>query len=61
MERTVRMKLDKTTKGALRYAEIDSEGNETLIADAMIGTLYVRKSGLKGEQPTVIDVTIKTA
>jgi hypothetical protein len=61
MERTVRLKLEKETKGALRYMEVDPHGNvEVDLADALIGTLYVRKSAMLGETPTVIDVTVKT-
>ena len=39
----VRFKLEKETKGALRYQEVDEKG-ESL---AKIGTLYVRKSAFE--------------
>jgi hypothetical protein len=40
----VRFKLEKETKGALRYQEVDEKGEVIEQAWAKIGTLYVRKS-----------------
>jgi hypothetical protein len=40
----VRFKLEKETKGALRYQEVDEKGEAIEQAWAKIGTLYVRKS-----------------
>jgi hypothetical protein len=40
----VRFKLEKETKGALRYQEGDEKGEVIEQAWAKIGTLYMRKS-----------------
>ena len=42
----VRFKLEKETKGALRYQEVDEKGEVIEQAWAKIGTLYLRKSAL---------------
>ena len=51
MQRTVKMTLDKETKGAVRYAE--EEGK-----DQMLVTLYIRKTALETPYPKVISVTL---
>ena len=43
----VRFKLEKETKGALRYQEVDEKGEVIEQAWAKIGTLYVRKSAFE--------------
>ena len=40
----IEFKLEKETKGALRYQEVDEKGEVIEQAWAKIGTLYVRKS-----------------
>ena len=54
MLRMVRMRLEKETKGAVRYAE---EGEK----DLMLVTLYVRKSAFQGTPPRKIEVTVKSS
>jgi hypothetical protein len=41
------VKLEKETKGALRYQEVDEKGEVIEQAWAKIGTLYVRKSAFE--------------
>lgn len=53
---TVVMKLVKETKGALRYEEVTPINEDA----AKIGTLYIRKDGVKGEAPKSITVTVKS-
>lgn len=49
---TVRMKLEKETKGALRYQEVDDADVPVEQIWAKIGTLYVRKTAFeRGAQP----------
>src|SRR5258707_15846000 len=43
----IRFKLEKETKGALRYQEVDDKGEVIEQAWAKIGTLYVRKSAFE--------------
>jgi hypothetical protein len=43
---TAKFKLEKTTKGAVRYQEIDDNGAPA-DAWAKIGTLYVRKTAFE--------------
>ena len=53
------MRLAKTTPGALRYQEVNAEGGDMEIKDgAKVGTLYIRKSALDGDQPKQITVQI---
>lgn len=50
-------KMERDTKGAVRYQEQADDGQE------LIGTLYVRKSGLAlhdmGTMPDVLKVTVE--
>lgn len=50
-------KIEKETKGAVRYQEVAKDGAE------LIGTLYVRKSGLLmhdlGETPATLIVSVE--
>ena len=43
----VRFKLEKETKGALRYQEVDDKGEPIEQAWAKIGTFYIRKSAFE--------------
>jgi hypothetical protein len=54
MKRIVNMVLDRETKGALRYAEMQDEAQEN-----MFNTLYIRKVAFKGEKPNQIEVTVE--
>ena len=45
-EKQLEFKLRNDTKGAVRYEET-RDGEVVDVYDAVIGTLYVRKSGLK--------------
>ena len=40
--------LEKETKGALRYKEVDSNGED--VNDYKVGTLYLRKSAFVGSK-----------
>jgi len=59
----VRFKLEKETKGALRYREVDEKGEVSEQAWAKIGTLYVRKSAFErgAAFPQTLRVTVETA
>jgi hypothetical protein len=56
----VRFKLEKETKGALRYQEIDDKGEPIEQAWAKIGTFYIRKSAFDRGQafPQTLRVTV---
>lgn len=56
----VRMTLEKTTPGAVRYQEISSDGQPVKQTDpgCVFGTIYIRKSGISGEVPKNICVTV---
>jgi hypothetical protein len=43
----IRFKLERETKGALRYQEVDDTSQAVEQAAAKIGTLYVRKSAFE--------------
>jgi len=47
------MRLDKITKGAIRYSDMDTE------EDSPITVIYLRKSGLKEPYPTEIELLVK--
>ena len=59
---TVKMVLDRETKGAVRYQEVDDSG--TPVTDDAKGcvfrNIYVRKSSLKGEMPKEITVDLNS-
>jgi hypothetical protein len=59
----VRFKLEKETKGALRYQEVDDKGEVIEQAWAKIGTLYMRKSAFERGRawPQELRVTIETS
>ena len=54
MELKVQMALEKETKGAIRYKELNE-------FNPKIGTLYIRKTNFKSmdEVPGMIEITIK--
>jgi hypothetical protein len=56
-------KLEKETKGALRYQEVDEKGEIIEQAWSKIGTLYVRKSAFErgAAFPHRLHVTVETA
>lgn len=59
MEFKLRFKLDKETKGAIRYQEVDpATGDERKGNDAVVGTLYIRKYQISGDYPGELIVTI---
>jgi hypothetical protein len=57
---SVRFKLEKETKGALRYQEVDEMGQPIEQAWAKIGTFYIRKSAFERGQafPQTLWVTV---
>jgi hypothetical protein len=57
---TVAMILEKETKGALRYQEVDENGQPIEQGWAKIGTLYLRKTAFeRGKKPpTMLSVTV---
>lgn len=57
----IKFALERETKGAVRFQEVDGKGAALDIADgAQIGTLYVRKSALPGGViPKSLDVEVK--
>ena len=59
----VRFRLEKETKGALRYQEVARRGEAVEQAWAKIGTLYVRKSAFErgAAFPQALRVTFNTA
>jgi hypothetical protein len=56
----VRFKLEKETKGALRYQEVDDKGEPIEQAWVKIGILYVRKSAFERGTafPQTLQVTV---
>ncbi len=67
MKVQVNFVLERTTRGALRYQEVNLVGEPLGMQDedTVIGTLYLRKWGLRtqglreGHQPNNITVTIE--
>lgn len=56
---TIQFTFERETKGAVRYQEVVPSGT---LDEPQIGTLYLRKSGLRRAGftgiPTVLDVTV---
>ena len=61
MQIEVRMKLERTTKGAVRYQEVDAKDNPVGAGEFKVGTMYVRKHALPKEPPENIVVIIGQA
>ena len=64
MKHTLTFKLEKETKGALRYQEVEQDGlpvpTDSPADLRIVGGLYVRKAALKGEPtPEVLRVTVE--
>lgn len=56
----VDMKLERETKGAVRYTEVDKNENPVDIAGgARVGTAYIRKNAFVGAIPERITIEIK--
>ena len=55
-------KLEKETKGAVRYQEVDEKGEPELMS-AKIGSLYIRKTSFERgvSFPQILQVTIEAA
>lgn len=62
MKTEVQFRLEKETKGALRYQEVDDKGEVVEQAWAKIGSLYLRKSALErgAAFPQLLCVTVET-
>lgn len=63
MKTELRFVIEKETKGAIRYVEVDDADRPKDLADATIGTLYVRKSylqraGVVGNDADYVTVTL---
>jgi hypothetical protein len=54
------MDLERETKGAVRFYEVNSNGRVATLEESLLGTIYLRKSALGGEVPASIEVTVKT-
>lgn len=50
--------LERETKGALRYAEVDVAGERVDREHQKCGTIYVRRSAFNGDKPSVLKVEI---
>lgn len=56
----VSMTLERETKGAVRYQEVNHKGEPVQMSHAVLGTMYIRKSGFEdlGYYPIDIEVDI---
>ena len=57
MMTTILFKLERETKGALRFCEVDTNDTPILMG-YKIGTLYIRKGALEGDVPQKLTVTV---
>jgi hypothetical protein len=55
---TLQLELERKTKRALRYRELDDGGAPIKSDLAHVGTVYVRKSAFNGEEPKKISIAI---
>lgn len=59
MRHQITMQLEKLTKNAVRYAEINADGQPVEQSDSVLGTAYIRKAKLgAGDPPQRITVTV---
>lgn len=57
MDHKLNFIVEKETKGAVRFKEVDAEGNDAFAP--VVATLYVRKSAMPGGKiPAKLNVTI---
>jgi|TARA_R100000908_G_scaffold48960_1_gene24479 hypothetical protein len=54
MNKEIDFSIDKETAGTFRYKEIVPDDEKPIV-----GTLYIRKSHIKGKRPEQVSVTIK--
>lgn len=55
----IKFMLERATKGALRYQEVDDAGTPLTNADgAKVGTLYFRKTAFPGAEPKGLIVNV---
>jgi len=63
MKHVLTFKLERETKGALRYQEVEQNGRPVAVDspadDRIIGTLYIRKAALNGQFPPNLTVTLE--
>jgi hypothetical protein len=60
MPTIVKMRLERETKGALRYQEVDEAGQPVEQVWAKVGTMYLRKTAFeRGAAPQSITVTVE--
>jgi hypothetical protein len=62
MQFEVRFKLEKETRGALRYLEVDENGEVIELPWTKIGSLYVRKSAFERDAayPQALRIVVET-
>lgn len=58
MQHTLNFRIERETKGAVRYYEVDENGNALDQTQYVVGSLYIRKTALKGAVPQELTVTI---
>lgn len=63
MRKECKFKLEKETKGAVRYKQYEEAGTAVGVGpdDALFGTVYVRKARLEGETPSVLTIIVDTS
>lgn len=59
MDISLHFTIEKETKGAVRFKEVNADGSEAF--DPKIGTLYVRKSAMGGKLVQNLTMTVKAA
>ncbi len=53
------MRLERETKGAVRYQEMDDRGKvKEINSGAILGKMYIRKTAFSEDYPTSIEVII---
>jgi len=56
MTHTLHFVVEKETKGAVRYKEVNLDGTDTF--DPKVATLYVRKSAMRGKIVPAFTMTL---
>lgn len=58
MKKVLKFVIERETKGAVRYMEVDNTNKEVDLVNQTVGTIYLRKSALGGVMPTRLQVEI---
>ncbi len=58
-EKTILLNIERQTPGAVRYIEVDANGQVVPQAQAVLKNIYIRKTAIDGVVPQFLEVVIR--